>query len=79
MVDYPLFWLFGRSKARYFLMEFLNHKAILCDHGEMQKWGINYWETYAPVVNWVSVRTLHAITKIHNLRYRSFSFGITTG
>ena len=27
-------------------------KACLCCHGGMQKWGINYWEIYAPVVGW---------------------------
>ena len=42
----------------------------------MQKWGINYWETYAPVVNWISVRALLAITKIHKLRSRSIAFVI---
>ncbi len=31
------------------------HKACLCAHGGMQMWGQNYWETYAPVVNWASV------------------------
>ncbi len=31
------------------------HKARLCAHGRMQTWGQNYWETYAPVVNWASV------------------------
>ncbi len=31
------------------------HKACLCAHGGMQTWGQNYWETYALVVNWVSV------------------------
>ena len=31
------------------------YKARLCAHGGMQQWGVNYWETYAPVVNWISV------------------------
>ena len=31
------------------------HKAHLCTHGVMQQFGVNYWETYAPVVNWISV------------------------
>ena len=31
------------------------HKAQLCAHGGMQQWEVNYWETYAPVVNWMSV------------------------
>ena len=39
------------------------HKAQLCAHGGMQMGGQNYWETYAPVVNWVSVRIFLAIAK----------------
>ena len=34
------------------------HRTHLCAHGGMQQWGVNYWETYAPVVNWISVRFL---------------------
>jgi hypothetical protein len=33
----------------------------------MQIWGQNNWETYAPVVNWVSVCILLAVAKIHGL------------
>ena len=32
------------------------YKSRLCAHGGMQQWGVDYWETYAPVVNWLSVR-----------------------
>ncbi len=32
------------------------HKARLCAHGRMQQWGTNYWETYSPVVNMVTVQ-----------------------
>ena len=31
----------------------------------MQQWVLNYWETYSPVVNWISVRSLLAIASIH--------------
>ena len=41
------------------------HKSILCAHGVMQQWGANYWETYAPVANWISVKSLLSITSIH--------------
>jgi hypothetical protein len=34
----------------------------------MQTWGQNYWETYAPVVNWASV------PKIHGLSSKSINF-----
>ena len=43
----------------------LKHKARLCAHGGMQQWGDNYWETYSPVVNMLSVRLLLSITKIY--------------
>jgi hypothetical protein len=41
------------------------HKSCLCAHRGMQMWGQSYWETYAPVVNWASIRILLAIAKIH--------------
>jgi hypothetical protein len=50
------------------------HKACLCAHGGMQTWGTNYWETYAPVVNWANVRLLLAVTKIHGLSSKSIDF-----
>lgn len=50
------------------------HKARLCAHGGMQTWGVNYWETYSPVVNWLSVRTLMALSIIHDLETRSIDF-----
>ena len=40
----------------------------------MQRWGIDYWETYSPVVNWISVRLLFALTQILNLESRSIDF-----
>ena len=45
----------------------LKNKGRLCAHGGMQTWGKNYGETYAPVVNWLSVRILFALPVIHNL------------
>ena len=29
----------------------MKHKSKLCTHGSIQKWGVNYWETYTLVVN----------------------------
>ena len=46
-------WSFKRK--RYLEGTLNKHKACLCAHGGMQTWGQNYWETYAPVVNWASV------------------------
>jgi Reverse transcriptase (RNA-dependent DNA polymerase). len=49
-------------------------KARICAHGGMQKWGVDYRETYSPVVNWISVRALLTTSKIHNLPTKSIDF-----
>lgn len=50
------------------------HKARLCAHGGMQQWGVNYWETFSPVVNWMSVRLLLTISTVFDLQTRSIDF-----
>ena len=50
------------------------HKARLCAHGGMQVKGDTFWETYAPVVNWMSVRLMLTFAEIHNLHTRSIDF-----
>ena len=51
----------------------MKYKARLCAHNGMQ-WRVDYWETYAPVVIWISVRALLAIAKIYNLPSCSIDF-----
>ena len=50
------------------------HKARLCCHGGQQQWGVNYWDTYAPVVSWSSIRILMTLSKLHNLHTKSVDF-----
>ena len=50
------------------------HKARLCAHGGMQQWGVNYWETYAPVVNWISVCLLLILSEIVGLKSQAIDF-----
>jgi hypothetical protein len=65
-------WSFKRKQ---YLDGTLNkHKASLCAHGRMQRWGQNYWEMYAPVVNWASVWLILAIPKIQSLSSKSIDF-----
>ena len=52
----------------------LKHKARLNTHGGMQQWGINYWETNAPVVNWISVRLLLVLLIVHSFKTKSIDF-----
>ena len=43
----------------------LTHKSSLCAYAWIQQWGVNYCESYALVVNWISVRSLLATSSIH--------------
>ncbi len=62
-------------KRKHFPDGSLNkYKARLCAHGGQQTWGLDYWETYAPVVTWASVCLLLIVTKIHGLESKSIDF-----
>jgi hypothetical protein len=50
------------------------HKACLRAHGGKQTWGTNYWETYAPVVDWAGVCFLLAVAKNHDIPLKSIDF-----
>ena len=47
------------------------NKSRLCAHGGQQTWGQDYWDTYAPVVAWTSVRLLLVVEKNHNINSKS--------
>ena len=66
--------IWGFKRKRYPDGTLNKHKAHLCAHGKMQTWGQNYWETYAPVVNWASVWLILAVAKIHGLSSKSNDF-----
>ena len=52
----------------------IKYKARLCAHGGMQVHGDTYWDTYAPVVSWMSVRLMLIFSEIHHLHTRSIDF-----
>jgi hypothetical protein len=52
----------------------VKHNASLCAHGGMQQWGTNYWETYSPVVNMVTVRLILLLTQIYKLDLKPIDF-----
>ena len=49
-------WHFNRKRSPYGGL--IKHKSHLCPHGVIHKWGVNYWKTYSPVVNWMSVKAI---------------------
>jgi hypothetical protein len=55
-VDVNMIMAIWSFKCKRFPNGTLNkHKAQLCVHGGQQTWGLDYWDTYAPVVMWASV------------------------
>ncbi len=50
----PTIWSFRRKRAPDWSI--LKHKARLYPHGGKQIEGEHFWETYAPVINWRTVR-----------------------
>ncbi len=50
------------------------YKVHLCAHGGMQSWGVDYWATFAAVVNWMSIRFLLTVAKIHGLDTKTIDF-----
>ena len=40
------------------------HKARLCAHGGIQQYGVNYWKTYSPTVDWISARFLMIVAQV---------------
>jgi Reverse transcriptase (RNA-dependent DNA polymerase) len=52
-----LVWAMKR-KRRIKTKEIYKWKARLNIHGGQQEYGVNYWETFAPVVIWISIRLI---------------------
>ena len=60
-----MIWSFRRKRKPDGTL--VKYKARLCCHGGQQQWGINFWDTYAPVVSWSSIRILLIMANLHNL------------
>ena len=67
-----MIWTFKRK--RHPDKSLSKYKARLCVHGGQEQHGIHFWDTFAPVVSWMSVRTLLVLSKIHNLHTKSIDF-----
>jgi hypothetical protein len=45
--------------------DLLKHKARICVDGSQQQLGRDYWDTYAPVVSWSTVRLVLLLSSRH--------------
>jgi hypothetical protein len=65
-------WSFRRKRAPDWSI--LKFKARLCPQGGMQIEGENYWHTYAPVVNWRTVRLSLILSLLSGLKHRQVNY-----
>ena len=66
-------WSF-RGKRENIIGNVTRYKSRICAHGGMQEKGINYWETYAPVVQWMVNRIMLTLAVIKKLHTKSIDF-----
>jgi hypothetical protein len=59
-------WSFRRKRAPDWSI--LKYKARNCPHGGQQIEGEHFWETYAPVINWRTVRLVLTLSLLSNLQ-----------
>jgi transposase InsO family protein len=52
----------------------LKHKSRICADGSQQKYGVDYWETYAPVVHWSTVRMVLVLSTLLKLKSRQIDY-----
>jgi len=68
----PSIWSFRCKRAPDWTI--IKHKARLCLHGGKQVEGEHFWATYAPVVNWHTVRLVLILSLLANLKSRQIDY-----
>jgi hypothetical protein len=56
----------------------VKHIARLRAQSGMQRWATNYWETYSPVVNMVTVRLILLLAQIYKLESKAIDFDLAS-
>jgi len=63
-----------RRKRKIGTGEISKYKMRLNAHGGQQEQGINYWETYSPVVMWTTVKLIITLATIDGWPSRQLDF-----
>jgi len=63
-----------KRKRRVGTGEIYKWKARMCIDGSSQQKGINYWETYSPVVAWETIRSLLSLAIMYGWETRQVDF-----
>ncbi len=67
----------GPSSASILLMVLWRNSNALFDHGYQQKEGIDFFETYAPVVQWTTVYPMLILENLHGLKSKQTDVTVT--
>ncbi len=65
-------WSYQRERLPNGIL--LKHKAHICVNGKEQAFGRDYWETYAPVASWSTIRLLLLLSTLMNLKTRQVDY-----
>jgi hypothetical protein len=65
-------WSFRRKRAPDWTV--LKHRSCICPNGGMQVEGVNFWETYAPVVSWRTIRLTLILSLLSGLKSRQVDY-----
>jgi hypothetical protein len=68
----PAIWAFRRKRNPDWSIN--KWKARINVHGGRQTQGVNYWETFAPVVNWSTVRLVMNLSLLHGFHSKQVDF-----
>jgi hypothetical protein len=68
----PAIWSFRRKLAPDWSI--IKWKVRLCPHGGKQIEGINFWETYAPVITWSTTRLILILSFITGIKSRQIDY-----
>ena len=68
----PAIW--SMCRKRFVDGSLKKHKARLCAGGHRQEYGVNFFDTYSPVVQWMTVRLMLVLALIDGLYTRQIDF-----
>jgi hypothetical protein len=67
-----LIWTYRRKRRPDGSLK--KYKARLCVNGSRQIQGIDYTESFAPVVQWSTMRMVNTLAAMHNLKGKKIDF-----
>jgi len=68
-------WIWGMRRKRKIGTGLVSkYKARLNADSRHQEYGVNYWETFVPVVAWTTIKLIVSLSIIHNWHTKQIDF-----